>query len=67
MVLPVLEKGTGIRVDFIFSFTPYETQAIARANKILLYGQEVCFASPEDLIFHKIFAEDPETSRTSGL
>ncbi|MBW1678953.1 MAG: hypothetical protein JRJ08_02225, partial [Deltaproteobacteria bacterium] len=25
MVLPALDEGTGIRVDFIFSFTPYET------------------------------------------
>jgi hypothetical protein len=59
MVLPVLEKSTGIRVDFIFSFTPYETQAIKRGNKILLCGQEVCFASPEDLILHKIFSGRP--------
>jgi hypothetical protein len=59
MVLPVLERNTGIRVDFIFSFTPYETQAIGRARKVILSGQEVCFASPEDLILHKIFAGRP--------
>jgi len=59
MVLPVLEKSTGIRVDFIFSFTPYETQAIGRAKRIILSGQEVCFASPEDLILHKILASRP--------
>jgi predicted nucleotidyltransferase len=59
MVLPVLEKSTGIRVDFIFSFTPYETQAIGRAKRITISGQEVCFASPEDLILHKIFAGRP--------
>jgi hypothetical protein len=59
MVLPVLERSTGIRVDFIFSFTPYETQAIGRAKRIILSGQEVCFTSPEDLILHKIFAGRP--------
>jgi predicted nucleotidyltransferase len=59
MVLPVLEKGTGIRVDFIFSFTPYEKQAIGRAKRIILSGQEVCFASLEDLILHKMFAGRP--------
>lgn len=59
MVLPVLEKTTGIRVDFIFSFTPYETQAIGRAKRIMLSGQEVCFASLEDLILHKIFSGRP--------
>ncbi len=59
LVLPVLERSTGIRVDFIFSFTPYETQAIGRARRIILSGQEVCFASLEDLILHKIFAGRP--------
>ena len=59
MVLPVLEKSSGIRVDFIFSFTPYETQAIGRARRVTLARQEICFASPEDLIIHKAFAGRP--------
>jgi predicted nucleotidyltransferase len=59
MVLPALEETTGIRVDFIFSFTPYETEAIKRAKKIKIMAQEVCFASPEDVIIHKIFAGRP--------
>jgi hypothetical protein len=59
MVLPVLEKSIGIRVDFIFSFTPYEAQDIGRAKKIILAGQEVCFASLADLILHKLFAGRP--------
>ncbi|MCG2758986.1 MAG: nucleotidyltransferase, partial [Desulfobacteraceae bacterium] len=56
MVLPALDETTGIRVDFIFSFTPYETEAINRSKKIKILNQEVNFASPEDLIIHKIFA-----------
>ena len=56
MVLPTIEESTGIRVDFIFSFTHYETQAIKRARKVTIMGQGVSFASPEDLIIHKIFA-----------
>lgn len=59
MVLPVLDNSTGIRVDFIFSFTPYEMEAIERSRKITILGQEVCFASPEDLIIHKVFAGRP--------
>jgi len=55
-VLPAVEETTGIRVDFIFSFTPYELEAIGRAKKITIMGQEVAFAAPEDLIVHKIFA-----------
>lgn len=59
MVLPAIDEATGIRVDFIFSFTPYETGAIKRAKKLTIMDQEVCFASPEDLIIHKIFAGRP--------
>jgi hypothetical protein len=58
-VLPCLHEESGIRVDFIFSFTPYETQAITRANRIKIQDTEICFASPEDVIIHKIFAGRP--------
>ena len=56
MVFPAIDETTGIRVDFIFSFSPYEFQAIQRAKKIIIMDQEVLFASPEDVIIHKIFA-----------
>lgn len=59
MVLPTLDEATGIRVDFIFSFTPYESQAILRAKKVSIQGQDVRFATVEDLIIHKIFAGRP--------
>jgi hypothetical protein len=60
MVLPIQDMPSGIRVDFIFSFTPYERQAIDRARKIELNGATVNFAAPEDLIIHKIFAGRPQ-------
>jgi predicted nucleotidyltransferase len=59
MVLPAIDESTGIRVDFIFSFTHYEAQAINRANAVKILGQEVFFASVEDLIVHKIFSGRP--------
>ena len=59
MVLPTLETSTGIRVDFIFSYTPYETHAIKRAKIVSILDQNVSFAAPEDLIIHKIFAGRP--------
>ena len=34
MVLPLIDEKSRIRVDFIFSFSPYERQAIKRANDI---------------------------------
>jgi predicted nucleotidyltransferase len=55
-VLPVEDKTSGIRVDFIFSFTPYEKQAIERSNKVRIGNISVKFASVEDVIIHKIFA-----------
>ena len=55
-VLPVHDVDTGIRVDFIFSTTPYERQAIERAVIVELGGEPVPFASAEDLVIHKLFA-----------
>ena len=59
MVIPALDETTGIRVDFILSFTPYEHKAIERARKVNILDQEVSFASAEDVVIHKIFAGRP--------
>ena len=56
MVLLVIDEKTGIRVDFIFSFSLYEKQAIKRATDIKLGNTIVKFASLEDLVIHKIIA-----------
>ena len=55
-VLPAEDKKSGIRVDFIFSFTPYEKQAIKRSKKVQIGDISVNFAAVEDLIIHKLFA-----------
>lgn len=55
-VLVVEEPDLRFRVDFVFSNTPYEQEAIRRAVKIDAGGYPARFASPEDLIIHKIFA-----------
>lgn len=56
MVFPVIDEKSGIRVDFIFSFSPYERQAIERARGIVLGTTEVMFGSLEDVVIHKIIA-----------
>ena len=56
MVLPVVEEESGIRVDFIFSFSSYEREAIERAIDIKLKDVTVKFASLEDVVIHKIVA-----------
>ena len=56
MVFPTLDEKSGIRVDFIFSFSPYERQAIERAKDIKLGRSLVRFASLEDVVIHKVIA-----------
>ncbi|MCX5782374.1 MAG: nucleotidyl transferase AbiEii/AbiGii toxin family protein [Elusimicrobia bacterium] len=58
-VLPCEDTEIHIRVDFIFSFTPYESQAIKRAIRVKIDKYNVRFASKEDVIVHKMFAGRP--------
>jgi predicted nucleotidyltransferase len=55
-VLPLYDDTTHIRVDLIFSYMPYERQAMKRVKRILINEYEVKYASMEDVIIHKIFA-----------
>jgi hypothetical protein len=59
MVLPCRDPETAIRVDFIFSFSPYEQQALERVRLVEIAGTAVRFASPEDLLVHKVVAGRP--------
>ena len=56
MVLPVSDPVSNLTVDFIFSFTDFEKEALNRAVDIQLETKSVKFASVEDLIIHKIFS-----------
>lgn len=59
MVLPCVDADTSIRVDFIFSSSAYEAEALSRVNKVKVAGSEVHYASLEDLIIHKLVAGRP--------
>lgn len=59
MVLPCVEPESGIRIDLIFSWSPYERQAIERARRVRIGQAQVRFAAPEDVIVHKIIAGRP--------
>jgi len=59
MVLPCQDPETGIRVDFILSFTPYEEQAMKRVTFVNIGRARVRFASVEDLIVHKLVSGRP--------
>ncbi len=62
-MLPAHHEASGIRVDFVFSATPYEQEAISRATVVYLAGASVPFTSAEDLIIHKLFALPTATER----
>ena len=57
-VLPA-QDASGVRIDFVFSLSQFEQQAIARARIVPLDGVEVRFVSMEDLIVQKIVAGRP--------
>lgn len=59
MVLPCEDPTTGIRVDFIFSMSPYEQQALRRVRHVGIGTASVRFASLEDVIIHKVIAGRP--------
>ncbi len=55
-ILPAEEAKSRIRVDFIFSFSEYETQAIKRAKCVDIDNYPIKFTSREDVIIHKMVA-----------
>ena len=59
MVLPCQDPSSGIRIDLIFSFSPYEKKALERTNNIPIGKALVAFASIEDLLIHKLIAGRP--------
>jgi predicted nucleotidyltransferase len=59
MVLPCQDPKTDIRIDFIFSFSPYEQQALERVKIVEMGSAHIKFASLEDLIIHKVIAGRP--------
>ena len=58
-VLPVVDKKTNLRIDFIFSLSEYEKDAIKRAKMVSVQGTEVFYIGLEDLVIYKIIAGRP--------
>lgn len=56
MVLPCGDPDSGIRVDFIFSFSPYEAEALRRARDVTVGSTRVRFVGLDDLIILKVVA-----------
>lgn len=67
-VLPAYEPETGVRIDFIFSFTPFERGSIERAVRVEVAGEPVAFATAEDLVLYKLFAgRDRDLADAAGV
>ena len=58
-VLPCRDPDTTLRVDFIFSWSAYEAEALTRVRRVPMGNTEVCFASPADVVVHKVIAGRP--------
>lgn len=58
-VLPCADVLSELRVDFIFSSTTVELSAMERAHTVAIGGEQVRFASPEDLVVFKLIAGRP--------
>jgi len=59
-VLPVLDPESNIRIDFVFSLSEFERQAIKRSKQVAIGNVKIRFVSLEDLIILKIFAGRPQ-------
>lgn len=67
MVLPLLNKESGIRVDIIFSFSDFEKLAIKRAKVVKIEDTDVKYISLEDLVIFKVFSGRPRDIEDSRL
>ena len=58
-VFPCSDPATGIDVDLILSVSAYKQEALGRTQAVAVGGVNVRFASPEDVLIHKIVAGRP--------
>ena len=58
-VMPVHDKETGLRVDFIFAFSVYVRKALSRVRVLQIGTARVRFASLEDILVLKVIAGRP--------
>ena len=58
-VLPLQDSKTGIRIDLIFSDSPFEQQAMDRVRLVEMGKATVRFAAVEDVIILKMVAGRP--------
>jgi hypothetical protein len=53
-VLPTYHPASGLAIQFIFSDSDYEREAIARAREIRLKSHHINYATAEDVLIYKL-------------
>ena len=59
LVLPLVDAESGFRIDLIFSYSPYERQAMERVHRVRMGKAMVRFAAAEDVVVLKVVAGRP--------
>jgi predicted nucleotidyltransferase len=59
MVLPCTDPASRIRVDFTFSNSRFESEALDRVRRVGIGKEQVCFTSLEDVVIQKVIAGRP--------
>ncbi|MDI6765675.1 MAG: nucleotidyltransferase [Bacteroidota bacterium] len=58
-VMPAIDPKSQIRIDFIFSDSMFERNAMKRSGFVRILNKKIRFASAEDVIIQKIIAGRP--------
>ena len=59
-ILPLRHRLTGVKVDLALGLSGFESQAVARAQKVHLGNAEIAVATAEDLLIMKTLAGRPQ-------
>lgn len=59
-ILPILHRRNRVKVDIAIGLTGFEHLAVRRARPILIAGQPIPVATPEDLLLMKVLAGRPQ-------
>jgi predicted nucleotidyltransferase len=55
-VLLLVHQQSGVPMDFILAWLPFEREALARAQPVSVDGVEIPMATAQDLIIYKVIA-----------
>ena len=60
LLIPIIDRASGIQLDLAIGLSGFEQEVVERADPMILEGQEIFVATPEDLVVLKILAGRPQ-------